>query len=134
MDLKHYRLPGGLVNFSKYYLVAFVGSLRSPNHTLVALPLRPGLSSPMSPEIRTEDGSLAAEEVVTTARSATIDSTPPGTRIDGSIMRQWVDELTGRAQNAEAGLRVPSEAEVAHVTNMFPSLDREVIVAALRRK
>jgi hypothetical protein len=132
-DFKQYRLPTALVAFSKKHLLPFVGSLQPPSRTLIALPTH-GTRAPTTPSsaMRNEDTSPGVEDVVTTARPVNVPGAASNT--NSSVMRQWVDELTGRAQNAEAGLRVPSEAEITHVTSMFPSLDREVIVAALQRR
>lgn len=49
-------------------------------------------------------------------------------------MRELVDEFTGRTERANAGLRVPTETEISHLTSMFPSMDREVVVGALQRR
>lgn len=49
-------------------------------------------------------------------------------------MREWVDELTGRAERASAGIRVPPEAEITQLLSMFPDLDRDVVVGALQRR
>lgn len=51
-----------------------------------------------------------------------------------SVMREWVDELTGRTERAAAGLRVPNEAEITQLTSMFPDLRREDVVGALQRR
>jgi len=51
-----------------------------------------------------------------------------------SVMREWVNELTGGAERASTGLRVPNEAEIAQLMNMFPDVQREVVVAALQRR
>jgi hypothetical protein len=131
-DLKQYRLPPALVRFSKTHLLSAVGSLQPPNRTLIALPTqnaRPLRIPTVAPA--TGGGTPVDDEPITTALPApSANTVNTGT----SVMRQWVDELTGRAQNAEAGLRVPSEAEITHVASMFPSLGREVIVAALQRR
>lgn len=50
------------------------------------------------------------------------------------MVREWVDELTGRTERAAAGLRVPSEAEISQLTSIFPDLRREDIVGALQRR
>jgi hypothetical protein len=49
-------------------------------------------------------------------------------------MREWVDELTGRAERATAGVRAPSEDEITQLTNIFPDLDRQVVIGALQRR
>ncbi|KAF9478667.1 hypothetical protein BDN70DRAFT_31121 [Pholiota conissans] len=145
--LNTYRLPHSLVRFSSTYLAPLFGSLRAPRRSNRALP---------------DDGrALAAgglrnldlnEEVITTARAPPTSSagvTPrrsprPGSEEDNanatsegqspSVMREWVDELTGRTGRANVGLRVPTEAEIAHLTSMFPSIEREVVVGALQRR
>jgi hypothetical protein len=131
-DLKNYRLPPAVVRFSKTYLLPAVGSLRAPNRTLIALPIQNTSTALSTTPSAAPDGTTPIDEQpITTAPSSSGD-VPSGN--GPSVMRQWVDELTGRAQNAEAGLHVPSEAEITHVTSMFPELDREVIIAALQRR
>lgn len=49
-------------------------------------------------------------------------------------MREWVNELTGRAERASTGIRVPSEAEISQVMSMFPDVQRDVVVGALQRR
>lgn len=49
------------------------------------------------------------------------------------MVREWVNELTGRNERANAGIRVPPEAEIVHLTNMFPDIPRETVVGALQR-
>ena len=51
-----------------------------------------------------------------------------------SVMREWVDELTGRSERAAAGLRVPSEEEINQLMSMFPDLRREDVVGTLQRR
>lgn len=45
-------------------------------------------------------------------------------------MREWVEELTGRRDTA----RVPTAAEIAELTAVFPHASREEVVAALQRR
>jgi hypothetical protein len=132
--LNTYRFSPPLVRFSRRYLAPLVGSLRAPKRSNRALPDGSGDGS------QTPDASQQNEEVVTTARnpppaprSATreLPTEEPNTP---SVMREWVNELTGRIDQAGTGLRVPSDTEIAHVTSMFPSLDRAVVVAALQRR
>jgi hypothetical protein len=67
----------------------------------------------------------------------------------GSVMREWVTELTGRvgrgsnsisndggggSSSNRVGIRVPPESEIVLVGSMFPDLEREVVVAALQRR
>lgn len=51
-----------------------------------------------------------------------------------SVMREWVNELTGRVDRASTGIRVPTEDEISHLMGIFPDVPRDVIVAALQRR
>jgi hypothetical protein len=51
-----------------------------------------------------------------------------------SMMREWVDELTGRSDRGAGGLRAPSESEISQVMSMFPDMRREDVVGALQRR
>ena len=82
-------------------------------------------------------------EVVTTARSLNAESSSGGGGSTGeggsgtggtSVMREWVDELTGRTDRANSGLRVPSDEEITTLTGIFPDVAREVVIAALQRR
>lgn len=59
------------------------------------------------------------------------DPTPPA---GSSMVREWVDQLTGRAERASSGMRIPSEVEVTQLVSMFPDIPRETIVGALQRR
>jgi hypothetical protein len=37
-----------------------------------------------------------------------------------SVMREWVDELTGRADRASTALRVPTESEISTLVKHVP--------------
>ncbi|KAF8806245.1 hypothetical protein BYT27DRAFT_7295085 [Phlegmacium glaucopus] len=131
--LNTYRLPPCIVRFSARFILPLIGSLRAPRRTNRALPDE-------TRNAGTTEASPHNEEVITTARSprpgATSrindNSNPESPR--SSVMREWVDELTGRVDRANAGLRVPTDTEITHLTSMFPSLDREVVVGALQRR
>jgi hypothetical protein len=82
-------------------------------------------------------------EVVTTARSLNAESSSGGDGSAGeggsgaggtSVMREWVDELTGRTDRANSGLRVPSDEEITTLVGIFPDVGREVVIAALQRR
>lgn len=122
-SLKTYRLPPWFVRVSSRFLLPLVGSMPAPRRTNRAFP---------DDRIATQ-ASSDTEEVVTTARpsGSTVEGTAgaPGT----SVMREWVNELTGRAQRPSAGLRVPTEAEITQLTSMFPDVQREVVVGVLQR-
>jgi hypothetical protein len=133
--LNAYRLPPTIIWFSKGFIAPVIGSLRPPRRSNRALPDDFRDTSRVGEPSTTQN-----EEVITTAR-------PPGSLVGRargggsedeqrpapSVMREWVEELT-RRDHADAGLRVPSETEITHLTSMFPSLDREVVVGALQRR
>ncbi|KDQ64190.1 hypothetical protein JAAARDRAFT_218868 [Jaapia argillacea MUCL 33604] len=120
-NLKTYRLPPTIVYLSSRYLLPLVGSTRAPRRSHRALP-----DDRPTPErqIPLED------EVITTAPN---DPPTNGGGRNASVVREWVDELTGRTDRASAGLRAPTEAEITHLTSIFPDVQRDVVVAALQR-
>jgi hypothetical protein len=138
-NLKAYRISPSVVNFSTRFLLPAVGSLRPPRRSNRALPdeLRSTRNNiPQTPQ---------NEEVITTARTAP----PTASRLRGtdevhgdtnnseptpSVVREWVNELTGRAERAGTGMRVPPETEIAQLTSMFPDVQREVVVGTLQRR
>lgn len=132
--LNTYRFSPSLVRFSRRYLLPLVGSLRAPKRSNRALPDSLG-EGPLTP-----DALQPNDEVVTTARNPPPAPRPATRQLPTeepnapSVMREWVNELTGRTDQASTGLRVPSDTEITHVTSMFPSLDRAVVVAALQRR
>jgi hypothetical protein len=50
-----------------------------------------------------------------------------------SVVREWVNELTGRGE-AEPTIRAPSETEISQAMLVFPNLQRDVVVGALQRR
>lgn len=80
------------------------------------------------------------EEVITTARPSGASETrgraggPATGETQSSVVREWVDELTGRTDRENAGMRVPSEAEITQLTSMFPDLQRQTVIVALQRR
>jgi hypothetical protein len=136
-NLKAYRISPSVVNFSTRFLLPLIGSLRPPRRSNRALP----------EELRSTRRSTSPipqnEEVITTARTAPATATRRGSDVDDntnnngngpSVVREWVDELTGRAERASTGIRVPPEAEILQLTSMFPDVQREVVVGALQRR
>lgn len=137
-NLKAYRISPSVLKFSTRFLLPVIGALRPPRRSNRALPddLR---SNQTSPSLVPQN-----EEVITTARTAPAtttrlrgpdevdDNTSNATR--PSVVREWVDELTGRAERASTGIRVPPEAEIVQLTSMFPDVQQEVIVGALQRR
>lgn len=130
-NLKAYRVSPAIVDLSNRFLLPLLGSLRPPRRTNRALSdnTRPSLVASSSSQ---------NEEIITTARSAPVTPTTSRNRNtvgqeSGSVVREWVNELTGRTEGATPGIRVPSEVEITQVSSMFPDVQRDVIVAALQR-
>ena len=133
-NLKAYRISPSVLNFSTRFLLPVIGSLRPPRRSNRALP----------DDLRTSASPIPQnEEVITTARTAPAATRPRGPdegdddtsdAAAPSVVREWVDELTGRAERASTGIRVPPEAEIVQLTSMFPDVQREVIVGALQRR
>jgi len=127
-NLKSYRIPPSFVNFSRRFLLPLVGSTRPPRRLNRALP----------DEQRAVAGNTSQgqnEEVITTAPPpSTGTGVSPTPRETGtSVMREWVNELTGRTGRENAGIRVPSEAEITQITSMFPDVQRQTVIGALQR-
>jgi len=133
-----YRLSPPVVTLSRCFLLPFVGSLRAPRRSTRAFPEN-------SHAQQTRLATLGNDEVVTTSRSATQGSSPRIRTVDASVgarnsaalsrssvVREWVDELTGRADRINSGMQIPTEAEISQLTTMFPAVRREVVVRALQ--
>lgn len=139
--LNTYRLPPSIVRFAVRFLSPFIGSLRPPRRSNRALPDGFG-GAAAGMRTNAEAVSRQNEEIITTTRnsgSSGVTSraqtvTNPEPPPSQSVMREWVDELTGRTDRANAGLRVPNETEISTLTSMFPTLEREVVVGALQRR
>jgi len=128
-NIKAYRLPPSVVQFSTRFLLPLIGSTRPPRRSNRARPDETPAASPGAPQNQND-------EVITTAQTPPAGGAPARGRSTGagtSVVREWVNELTGRGERAQAGIRVPADAEIAELTSMFPNLQREVIVAALQR-
>ncbi|KAF8607846.1 hypothetical protein BDV93DRAFT_487766 [Ceratobasidium sp. AG-I] len=129
-NLKSYRAPLKVTSF----ISSLVGSSRPPHLPARVIPGdRPPFASEQvltrrrvndSAETNAGDATPAAEGAET--RASTGGSTGGSS---GSVMREWVEELTGRR---DAG-RVPTAAEIAELTAVFPHASREEVVAALQR-
>lgn len=130
-NLKSYRLPPWFIQLSSRYLLSLVGETRAVRRTNRALPVTD--SAETAPRLE--------DEVVTTAHSPRTERTDrlaTGSREAAeqpgpSVMREWVNELTGRVDRASTGIRVPTEDEISHLMGIFPDVPRDVIVAALQR-
>lgn len=133
-SLKSYRLPPWFVWLTSRYMHSLVGETRAVRRTTRALPV---IESSESTN-RLEDEAITTAHTSRTERSSTRPTTS-GSRETAdqpgpSVMREWVNELTGRVDRASTGIRVPTDAEISQLTSIFPDLQREVIVAALQRR
>ncbi|KAJ8087049.1 hypothetical protein PM082_005874 [Marasmius tenuissimus] len=134
VNLKTYRIAPSVTRMSKRFALPLIGTTRPPRRTNFAFP-RPSRSRLSS--------LLQTDEVVTTARPTPTTGESPTSRLraaarpsaeaGASVVREWVHGLTSRRDGASAGVRIPTEAEITHLTNMFPDISREAIVGALQR-
>jgi len=135
-NLKSYRIPPGIVRFSTRFLLPLIGSTRPPRRLNRALPdeSRTLLADLISAATQGQN-----EEVVTTAQPSAASETrgtagsAGGGETRSSVVREWVNELTGRTEQQSAGIRIPSEAEISQLTNMFPDVQRAMVIGALQR-
>jgi len=136
-SLKAYRLPPWMASFASKHLLPLIGSLRPARRSNRALP---------DDAVDTDSGSGPHnDEVITTARTPAAASAaqrgsrggPPegaqqnGGASGGSVVREWVEGITGRSP--APGIRIPSEAEITHLTTMFPDMQRDHLVRTLQR-
>jgi len=129
-NLNAYRVSPTVVKFFSLFVLPLLGSLRPPRRSNRALPDQ----ARIPPSRRASN-----DEVITTARPSsataaprTLDPNETGT--GRSVVREWVNELTGRAERSTVGIHVPSEPEILELTTIFPNVRREVIVSALQRR
>ncbi|CAE6485619.1 unnamed protein product [Rhizoctonia solani] len=126
-NLKSHRAPPWLVSI----VSSLVGTSRPPHMPRRAIPgERPPFATERvltrrrvnEPGEEENDGPTEANATGGTAGGVTGSGS-------GSVMREWVDELTGRRD----GARVPTATEIAELTSVFPHASREEIIAALQR-
>lgn len=140
-NLKTYQLPPWLVRLSSRLGPYVIGSTRPPRRTNRAL--NDGSRVSLTSLLRGNGGGTNDEDEgpITTARQNASSTTRPSTggRRDSSrgstttsVMRDWVNELTGR-DGTSSGIRIPTEAEITQVSAMFPNVGRETVVGALQR-
>lgn len=116
--------------------------MRPPQRLSRALPDEPSTSSAAPARAELEPDPIttarrppaASTEVDTPIAPDPTTTLEEGTGSSRSVMREWVNELTGRAERASTGIRVPSEAEISQVMSMFPDVQRDVVVGALQRR
>jgi membrane associated rhomboid family serine protease len=131
-NFRSYRLPSFVIEFATRFILPLLGSARPPHRSNRAIPDE-RLTSHGTSDIRPPN-----DEVITTAR------TPPAstarTRFDlghsdgsrgASVVRQWVDELSGRVER-ESAVRIATEEQISTMTTMFPHVPREIIINALQ--
>ena len=135
-NLKRYQLPRWLIHLSSNVAPYVIGSTRPPRRTNRALYEGSRASVPRASGA-TDEGegpiTTALRDPPSTTRSSgggRGDNSRSGTTT--SVMRDWVNELTGR--DGSSGVRIPSEAEISQVTAMFPNVGRETVVGALQRR
>ena len=141
-NLKTYQLPPWLIRLSSNMAPYVIGSTRPPRRTNRAL--HEASRTSLASVLRASAGGANDEDEgpITTARQNTSstrrhsvggrgDSSRGGTTT--SVMRDWVNELTGR-DGTSPRLRTPSEAEISQVLAMFPNVGRETVVGALQRR
>jgi len=140
VNLKTYQLPPWLIRLSSRISPYVVGSTRPPRRTNRALHEGSRASSASISRAGASGVTDEDEGPITTARRNPSSATrPPAVgRMDNlrsgtttSVMRDWVNELTGR-DGSSPGLRIPSEAEISQVSAMFPNVSRETVVGALQ--
>jgi hypothetical protein len=123
INIKTWRVSPAVIRFSMRFLLPLIGSTSPPRRLNRA-----------RPDSTFEIGN---EEVITTARpSASATQADGSANAQGeasSVVRGWVNELTGRTDDA-ARIRTPSETEITQLTTMFPHISRDVITGALQRR
>ena len=122
VGLSTYRIPRRIVGMAEKWLLPLVGSLRPPRRTNMALP-----TSPTREPIPI---STTPRERTSRRRPQTEEPPETPTTANPSVMREWVNQLTG---GGGTGLRIPTDQEISLVMSMFPTLDRQVVTDALQR-
>jgi len=140
-NLKKYQLPPWLIRLSSNMAPYVIGSTRPPRRTNRAL--HEASTTSLASVLRASAGGANDEDdgPITTARQSASSTTglSAGGRGDNSrggtttsVMRDWVNELTGR-DGTSPRLRTPNEAEISQVVAMFPNVRRETVLSALQR-
>ena len=133
-NLRSYRLPPSVIEITTRFILPLVGSARPPHRSNRAIPDE-RLASHGTNEARPPN-----DEVITTTRTppastarARFDLDPPDGPRGTSVVRQWVDELSGRVER-ESAVRIATEEQINTMTTMFPHVPREIIINALQEK
>ncbi|KAL4076271.1 hypothetical protein V8B97DRAFT_1923123 [Scleroderma yunnanense] len=124
INIKTWRVSPTVIRLSSRFLLPLIGSTRPPRRLNRA---RPERSHSTTESIN--------EEIITTAPSSLQRSEfAAGDGTDGSsVVREWVNELTGRTDDAVSRIRTPSETEITQLVSMFPDTPQDVIIATLQR-
>ncbi|KAJ7368970.1 hypothetical protein DFH08DRAFT_832819 [Mycena albidolilacea] len=136
-NLKGYRIPPWLASFASQFTLPLLGSLRPARRSNRALPDEVDPDNTARPQndevITTARRTPAPSSTSTTQRINPAESNPADQRTGtgGSVVREWVEGLTGRGQ--QTGIRIPTEAEITQLTTMFPDIQRNVLVGTLQR-
>ncbi|KZS97795.1 hypothetical protein SISNIDRAFT_546844 [Sistotremastrum niveocremeum HHB9708] len=117
VGLKVYRLPGWAQRLATRYLTPLIGSTRAPRRSNLAIPEPVNVTLP----------STENTEVITTSTAPPAEA-PEAPTTGTSVVREWMNELTGRR-----GLREPSATEIEEVIGMFPDVPRQSVIVALRQ-
>jgi hypothetical protein len=113
--LKSYRLPSAIRTFGNQIITPMIGSTRPPRRSNRAMP---------------EDSGPIEQRLAQTQAEAESTEAASERQNGPSVVREWVNSLTGRAP----GLRVPSQQEINEVSAMFPSLNRQTVALVLQRR
>ncbi|KAF8622179.1 hypothetical protein AX15_007291 [Amanita polypyramis BW_CC] len=126
-NLKSYRIPPTVVEFATRYILPLLGNARPPHRFNRAMPdgRHSGGSNWPPPN----------DEVITTARTPPArshsENEPSNSGQRSSVVRRWVDQLSGRAER-DSAVHIPTEEQISTMTDMFPQVPREIIVNALQ--
>ncbi|KAF7294161.1 CUE domain-containing protein [Mycena chlorophos] len=126
--MKSWRLPSGLLEFGRSWVVPLLGSLKAARRSNRALP--DGAPTPTQDEVITTSRLSAFTSTQRRQPQPSSDGAPSNAGNANSVMREWVSGIAGRAP---AGLRIPTEAEIGQLAGMFPDVRREVLVTTLQR-
>jgi len=151
--LKFYRLPPSLVRMSNRLLLPLIGSTRPPRRSNRALPDEATPSNTTEPPSGSDEASSTHnEEIITTSRTNTrpvrgrsnnppresadreLDSATAAPPVSGtSVMREWVNEFTGRSDTINPSIRAPAREEIDSLATLFPAAQRDVLVSVSQR-
>lgn len=116
-----WRVSPTVIKLSSRFLLPLIGSTRPPRRLNRARPERTNES--------------INDEIITTATSSQRGELATGDSMEGSsVVREWVNELTGRTDDVALRIRTPSEIEITQLASMFPDTPRDVIITTLQQR